>query len=55
VLGDQEAWAPRLAQVEDTLLQHTIEGFNNMPPLGYCMDCEEADFRRIIRFMGGER
>lgn len=55
VLGDQEAWAPRLAQGEDTLLQHTIEGFNNMPPLGYCMDCEEADFRRIIRFMGGER
>ena len=53
-LGDAEAWAPRLAQGEDVLLQHTIEGLNNMPPLGYCMDCEEEDFRRIIRFMGGQ-
>ena len=53
-MGDAQAWAPRLAQGEDTLLQHTIEGFNNMPPLGYCMDCEEADLRQIIRFMGGE-
>lgn len=54
VLGDTEAWAPRLAQGEEVLLQHTIEGLNNMPPLGYCMDCEAADFLEIIRFMGGE-
>ena len=54
VLGDREAWAPRLAQGEDTLLQHTIEGLNNMPPLGYCMDCKAEDFRALIRFMGGD-
>ena len=54
VIGDREAWAPRLAQGEDILLQHTLEGLNNMPPLGYCMDCEETDFRQIIRFMGGD-
>ena len=53
-VGDKEAWQPRLAQGEDMLLKHTIEGFNNMPPLGYCMDCEEDSFREIIRFMGGE-
>jgi len=52
-LGDAEAWAPRLAQGEAVLLKHTLEGLNNMPPLGYCMDCEEQDFRRLIRFMGG--
>jgi cytochrome c5 len=53
VLGDREAWSPRLAQGEEVLLEHTVEGLNNMPPLGYCMDCEEEDFRQIIRFMAG--
>ena len=53
VLGDKEAWAPRVAQGENVLLQHTVEGLNNMPPLGYCMDCEEDDFREIIAFMSG--
>ena len=52
--GDADAWAPRLAKGQDTLLRHTIEGFNNMPPLGYCMDCSREDFRRLIRFMAGE-
>jgi len=55
VLGDQQAWAERRAQGEGALLEHTIAGLNNMPPLGYCMDCEEDDFLALIRFMGGER
>ena len=50
VLGDEAAWEPRFAQGEDVLLQHTVEGLNNMPPLGYCMDCEEEDFRALIQF-----
>ena len=54
VVGDREAWLPRLEQGEELLLQHTVEGINNMPPLGYCMDCETADFLALIRFMGGE-
>ena len=33
------------------LLDHTVNGFNNMPPLGYCMDCECDDLRAYIRFM----
>ena len=53
VLGDSEAWAARVAQGEDVLLRNTVEGLNNMPPLGYCMDCEADDFREIIRFMSG--
>jgi cytochrome c5 len=27
-------WADRLEQGNELLLQHTIEGYNNMPPLG---------------------
>jgi cytochrome c5 len=50
-VGNADEWSPRLAQGPDALLQHTIEGLNNMPPLGYCMACEEDDFRAMIEFM----
>jgi cytochrome c5 len=50
-IGDAAAWKPRLAQGEAVLLDHTINGFNNMPPLGYCMDCERDDLRAYIDFM----
>ncbi len=52
-VGDAEDWNERLQQGEEVLLAHTVEGFNNMPPLGYCMDCEEQDLRALIRFMAG--
>ena len=55
VLGDRQAWALRREKGEEVLLTNTIAGLNNMPPLGYCMDCEEDDFIALIRFMGGER
>ena len=52
-VGYPEEWAGRVAQGEDALLNHTIEGYNRMPPLGYCMDCEAEDFQTLIRFMAG--
>lgn len=52
-IGDVDNWRDRVAQGEGVLLTHTIEGLNNMPPLGYCMDCESADFAALIRFMAG--
>ncbi|MEQ9450767.1 MAG: c-type cytochrome [Pseudomonadales bacterium] len=50
-MGVDEEWAQRLAQGQDVLLQHTLEGFNDMPPLGYCMACEREDFIALIEFM----
>ena len=50
-LGHAEEWQPRLAQGREMLLQHTIEGLNSMPPLGYCMACEREDFIAMIDFM----
>ena len=44
-------WQPRLVQGDAALLQHTLEGYHNMPPLGYCMACDTEDFRALIRFM----
>lgn len=55
--GDAAAWAPRLAKGMDTLLEHSINGFQGMPPMGLCMQCSEAQFRALIAFMaaGEER
>lgn len=52
-IGHAEEWRPRLAQGRAVLLDHTLEGFNNMPPLGYCMACERDDFLALIDFMSG--
>lgn len=49
--GDSAAWAPRLEKGMDTLLEHSINGFQGMPPLGMCMQCTEPDFRALIEFM----
>lgn len=53
VVGDTQAWAPRLAQGHDALVAHTLQGLNDMPPLGYCMACETADFEAMIAYMAG--
>jgi cytochrome c5 len=49
--GRPADWAPRMAQGTETLLDHTINGFKGMPPLGSCMDCSEEDFLALIDFM----
>jgi cytochrome c5 len=49
--GDRAAWQPRVAQGMKTLLDHTVNGYKGMPPLGTCMDCGEPEFEALIRFM----
>ncbi|MFS1287711.1 c-type cytochrome [Pseudomonas piscis] len=51
--GDAKAWAPRLAQGADTLLDHSINGYQGMPPMGQCMQCSEEQFLALISFMSG--
>jgi cytochrome c5 len=53
VVGATEDWQARLAQGEESILKRVIEGYNSMPPLGYCMACEESDFRAMIGYMAG--
>lgn len=52
--GDRKAWDARMAQGMDLLLEHTLNGYRGMPPLGSCMDCSEAEFEALIRFMAGD-
>ena len=54
-MGDKETWRPRLAKGEVELYLNTLEGYNRMPPLGYCMDCEATDFAAMINLMSGRR
>ncbi len=51
ITGDIADWQQRLAQGEESILRRVLEGYNSMPPLGYCMACEVQDFRAMIGFM----
>ena len=53
-MGHHSDWVPRLKQGSDVLLKHTLDGFNKMPPLGYCMDCRMTDFAAMIDMMSGQ-
>ncbi len=50
-VGDQVAWAPRIAQGMDTLLKNASNGIRAMPPKGTCMTCSEADLKAAIEYM----
>jgi cytochrome c5 len=52
--GDVQAWRSRIAQGADTLLDHSINGYNGMPPMGLCMQCSEEQFLGLIRFMSAQ-
>lgn len=52
--GDAKAWQPRLAQGADSLLDHSINGYKGMPPMGMCMQCSEDEFLALISFMSGQ-
>ncbi|MGH8494455.1 MAG: c-type cytochrome [Moraxellaceae bacterium] len=49
--GDKAAWAARSKQGEAALLGHVKNGFKAMPPKGLCMDCSDADFKALIKYM----
>jgi len=51
LFGNKEAWAPRIAQGSDTLLQTVINGKGAMPPRGTCGDCSDDDLRAAIQYM----
>ena len=53
VVGDAIEWRRRLAKGERAVLENILEGYNSMPPLGYCMACEVADFRAMTAYMAG--
>jgi cytochrome c5 len=50
-LGDKDAWAPRLKQGTDTLVQSVIKGKGAMPPKAGNPSLGEGEIRAAIEFM----
>ena len=50
-LGDKAAWAPRIKQGMDTLLQSALKGKGAMPPKGGNTSLSDADIRAAIEYM----
>lgn len=48
---DTAAWGPRLTKGDDILLNSIVDGFNGMPPLGQCIECDADDFIALTHFM----
>lgn len=49
--GDSAAWAPRIAQGEETLFKHALEGFNAMPAKGGDPNLSDLEVKRAVVFM----
>ena len=49
--GDPNDWQPRLSTGFDSLLKNAKQGINNMPPMGTCLDCTDAELEAAIRKM----
>ncbi len=50
-VGDQAAWVERIAQGQDTLIKHALEGFNAMPPKGGAAQLGDAEITAIVEYM----
>jgi len=57
ILGDATAWAPRIAQGDDVLKSHAIDGFTDvgvMPPKGGRVDLSDQEIYDAVDYMVGE-
>ena len=58
ILGDQEQWAPRIAQGLDVLMDHAINGYTGsvgyMPAKGGRMDLSDEEVAAAVEYMVGE-
>ena len=50
-LGDQAAWADRIAKGTDVLYTSAISGFQGMPPKGTCMSCSDDELKAVDDYM----
>ncbi|SFM00740.1 c-type cytochrome [Marinobacter zhejiangensis] len=50
-VGDAAAWAPRIGQGLDTLMNHALNGFNAMPAKGGCASCADEEIQSAVEHM----
>ena len=51
VVGNADAWAPRIEKGMDTLISHAINGFNAMPAKGGCGSCSDEEIQAAVEHM----
>ena len=49
--GDKAAWAPRIKQGEDTLVQHALHGIRMMPAKGGKSSLTDAEVKAAVHYM----
>jgi cytochrome c5 len=54
VIGNAEAWAPRIDQGMETLISHAINGFNAMPAKGGCASCPDEEIQAAVEHIVGQ-
>ena len=54
ILGNKDAWAPRLGQGIDTLYSHAINGFKGMPPKGGAASLSDEQIKAVVDYMVGQ-
>ena len=50
---DKAAWAPRIKQTPDTLIEHALHGYKLMPARGSCSSCSDAEIKAAVEYMIG--
>jgi cytochrome c5 len=50
-VGDKAAWAPRIAQGEQTLISNAINGIRGMPAKGGCASCSDEEIGNAVTWM----
>lgn len=53
-IGDKEAWAPRIAQGYETLIQHAVNGIRVMPAKGGNPALSDAEVARAVAYMANQ-
>ena len=51
ILGDAEAWAPRMEKGMDAIMVNVVNGVNAMPAKGLCFTCTDDDLAAIVAYM----
>lgn len=51
IMGEADAWAPRIEQGQETLISHAVNGFNAMPAMGGCGACSEDEIASAVDYI----
>lgn len=54
VIGDAQAWAPRIEKGMETLYDHAINGFKNMPARGGRASLSDDEVKAAVDYMTAE-